>query len=184
MFKVINGGKMPTKGSKYSAAVDLYASEDVVIGAGDTAVVGLGVCIDNDFISKYIEILQDEKYNEIECYSDGNWIDFFKLSHYLELHPRSSLRAKGLISNTGIIDLDYKDEIKIIIHNSVKVLDSIQYENYISIKKVSVDNDFVIKKGDKIAQILLKEHKSYLFDIETDKARNGGFGSTDDEIQK
>jgi len=46
-------------------------------------------------------------------------IENFKLSHYLELHPRSSLRAKKLIAGVGVIDLDYKDEIKIIIHNPV-----------------------------------------------------------------
>jgi len=36
-----------------------------------------------------------------------------------------------------------------------------------------------IKKGDKIAQILLKEHKGYLLGIETEEERVGGFGSTD-----
>jgi hypothetical protein len=50
MLKTINGGKMPTKGSKYSACVDLYANEDVCIGAGETKIVGLGVCIDIDSI--------------------------------------------------------------------------------------------------------------------------------------
>ena len=52
-------------------------------------------------------------------------------------------------------------EIKIIIHN------------------FSYGGNFKIKKGDKIAQILLKEHKTYLFGIESDKERLGGFGSTD-----
>ena len=36
MFKTINGGKLPTKATKFSAAVDLYANADVVIKAGDT----------------------------------------------------------------------------------------------------------------------------------------------------
>jgi len=35
-----------------------------------------------------------------------------------------------------------------------------------------------IKKGDKIAQITLLEHKSYLFGVESDVERSGGFGST------
>ena len=48
MFKVFKDGKLPTKGSKYSAAVDLYAREDVVVGAGETVLVPLGVCIDLD----------------------------------------------------------------------------------------------------------------------------------------
>lgn len=32
--------------------------------------------------------------------------------------------------------------------------------------------------GDKIGQIILLEHKAYLFGIESDVERNGGFGST------
>ena len=37
MFKTINGGKLPTKATRFSAAVDLYANADVVIKAGETA---------------------------------------------------------------------------------------------------------------------------------------------------
>ena len=36
MFKTINGGKLPTRASKYSAFVDLYTNEDVIIGGGGT----------------------------------------------------------------------------------------------------------------------------------------------------
>ena len=145
MLKILTRGCEPTKGSKYSAGIDLYASEDVIIGTGETKLVGLGVCIDL------------EKYNK------------FLSSHYLELHPRSSLRAKGLISNTGIIDLDYKDEIKIIIHNPL---------NGIANRGAMNQRYFTIKKGDRIAQILLKEHKGYLLGVMNDDERTGGFGST------
>jgi dUTPase len=48
MFKTINGGKLPTKATKFSAAVDLYANADVVIKAGETYKVPLGVCIDEE----------------------------------------------------------------------------------------------------------------------------------------
>jgi dUTPase len=40
-------------------------------------------------------------------------------------------------------------------------------------------NDFYIHKGDKIAQIMLCPHKTYLFGIESEDERTGGFGSTD-----
>lgn len=39
MFKTVLDGKLPTRGSKYSACVDLYAREDVVIGAGETKLI-------------------------------------------------------------------------------------------------------------------------------------------------
>ena len=91
MFKILENGTAPTRGSKYSACVDLYASEDVVIGAGETAIVGLGVCIDFEtFMDDYPQIIT----------VNNTWLDFMA-SHYLQLNPRSSLRAKGLIPNTG-----------------------------------------------------------------------------------
>ena len=48
MLKILDDVCKPTKGSKYSAAIDLYAREGVVIGAGETVKVPLGVCIDSD----------------------------------------------------------------------------------------------------------------------------------------
>jgi len=120
-----------------------------------------------------------EQYKEIRFKEDYTSLkqDFIN-THYLELHPRSSLRAKGLISNTGIIDLDYKDEIKIIIHNPVDVKQIVENGYNYTILVDSDDCEFVIKKGDKIAQILLKEHKGYLLGVSSDEERNGGFGST------
>ncbi len=158
MFKVLTKGCEPTRGSKYSACVDLYASEDVVIGAGETKLVGLGIRIDEEFLRKTVfgrNIGLKTRLLEYE-------IDFFKKSHYLQLMLRSSLGKKGLVlpNGVGIIDLDYQDEIKMIISN------------------FSYGGNFEVKKGDKIAQITLLEHKSYLFEIESDEERKGGFGST------
>ena len=48
MFKQINGGKLPQRAKKYSASFDVYANEDVVIGAGETKLVGLGIAIDTE----------------------------------------------------------------------------------------------------------------------------------------
>ena len=98
MFKVLCEGCAPTKGSEYSAGIDLYASEDVVIMAGETAIVGLGVCIDLD--------------NFLDGANSKEIYDFVN-SYYMELHPRSSLRAKGLVAGVGIIDLDYVPHCKL-----------------------------------------------------------------------
>jgi dUTPase len=160
MFKVLDEVCKPTKGSKYSAAVDLYAREDIVIGVGETKIVPLGVCIDlkNLTISTGIS-------------SPGH--GHFLRTHYLQLEPRSSLRAKGLQAGTGIIDIDYPDEIKIIIHNPIG-----NNFAYMAKKSSFSTNIFTILKGEKIAQILLKEHKTFLMGIETEEKRTGGFGST------
>ena len=138
MLKTINNGKMPTKGSKYSVCVDLYANESIVIGAGETAIIPLGVCLD---------------YDKFPISVQNNMKNF-----YLQLEPRSSMRAKGLIGGTGIIDIDYEDEIKIILHN--------------------LGTNFTVSKGDRIAQIMLCEHSSWRLGIETDDKRVGGIGST------
>ena len=169
MFKVLVDGCKPTKGSKYSACVDLYASEDVVIGAGKTKLIGLVVCVDENNLKSIGG----------EYVGDGFYEDFLN-SHYLQLMLRSSLGKKGLMlsNGVGVIDLDYKDEIKMIIYNS-----NFSYERDFAEAPMNVfkdyDDIFTIKKGDKIAQITLLEHKSYLFGIESDVERSGGFGSTD-----
>jgi dUTPase len=156
MLKTIKGGTPPTRGSRHSACIDLYAREDVTISAGETVKVPLGICIDEEKLNK---IIQNESLHH----------SYFMKSHYLQLEPRSSLRAKGIQAGTGIIDLDYQDEIMIILHNPLTMNevyngDHLEYFN--------------IKKGDKIAQIMLCEHKSLLMGIDTDIERIGGFGSS------
>ena len=193
MFKILDEVCKPTKGSKYSAAIDLYAREDVVIGAGETKIIPLGVCIDFD----NLEDLAMSETNIYFKYTRGE-IEAIKCqfleSHYLQLEPRSSLRAKGLISGTGIIDIDYKDEIEIILSNPIqyidKVIDIDEGADYIEIDylgspssreygiEVKYSSSFKIKKGDKIAQIMLKGQKTYLMGISTEDKRVGGFGST------
>lgn len=171
MLKTIVKGCEPTKGSKYSACIDLYASEDVVIGAGETVLVGLGVKIDSIKLNKIAD-------------DHINGIDDFMESHQLNLHIRSSMSAKhGLIiaNGTGIIDLDYEDEIKICLHNPMT---NICFDRCGNLASKTIGEREIskahIKKGQKIAQISLVEHKSYLFGIESEDERVGGFGSTDE----
>jgi len=175
MFKVLDEICTPTKGSKYSTCVDLYAREDVMIGAGETVLVPLGVCIDLPHIEDYL----------IKTY--GMELKDFMKSHYLQLMLRSSLSKELIIANgVGIIDIDYKDEIMIRLHNPITYIEN---DGHIDLQlygrpdkyapKSSVyEREYTIKKGDKIAQIMLCEHKSYLIGIDTDKERIGGFGST------
>lgn len=121
MFEVLDKKCTPTKGSKYSACIDLYAREDVVVGAGETVKVPLGVCINLDEVFKvffnthktFDEAIEDVTYNKSrqQPYELRQSFDFELKKHYLQLEPRSSLRAKGLTAlGSGIIDLDYKDE--------------------------------------------------------------------------
>ena len=189
MLKTLVEGCEPIKGSKFSAGVDLYASEDCIIGAGETKIIGLGVCIDlevlrsilgeevKDFIEVTMKNCSENTKETTYTYLSHSKVNKFSESHYLELHPQNSIRAKGLISGVEIIGLDFEDEIKIIIHNPLTS------ENLTSDDNRYINDAFIysgheIKRGEKIAQILLKEHKSYLFGIKSDEDRIGGFGST------
>ena len=168
MFKVLIPGCEPTRGSKFSACVDLYASEDITIGAGETKIIGLGISLDIDFnwINRKFNNLSDDKKEEYK--------EHFLSSHYLQLNPRSGFRVKGYLSHTGIIDLDYPKEIKIIIHKPMTFFDVMLKVFTFGI--IDISKNF--KKGDKIAQVTLMEHKSYLFDIKSEEEREDGFGST------
>lgn len=179
MLKVLDDVCKPTKGSKYSAAIDLYAREDVIIGAGETVKVPLGVCIDLEKLANRLFNMENFSISiQTNIFLEEDF-NIFKMRHYLQLEPRSSLRAKGLIAGTGIIDLDYKDEIMIILHNPVYKVDTYYQGGSIDLGCFNGGTHFKINKGDKIAQILLKEHKTYLMGIDTQEERIGGFGSTD-----
>lgn len=196
MFKILDEVCTPKRGTKYSAYVDLFAREDCTIGAGETKIVKLGVKIDLDKLAK---TLYDVSYSYIlKAHNKVLQEDFhnFLQKHYIEVALRSSLGVKGLIiaNGIGIIDLDYPDEIGLILQNSIqnidKTIDIDRKEDYIEIDyygspnersdgiKVKYSSSFKIKKGDKVAQCTLKEHKGYLMGYESDTIRDGGFGST------
>ena len=176
MFKVLDKVCVPKRSTKYSAYVDLFAREDITIGAGETKIVPLGVKLDLNKLSKalfevsysYIlrshnKVLQEE-------------FDKFMKSHYLEVALRSSLAVKGLIipNGIGIIDLDYPDEIGLIVHNPFT-----NKKTYWKDEWELIDTRYNIKKGQKVAQCTLKKHKGYLMGYESDVVRDGGYGSTD-----
>ena len=199
MFKVLVEGCEPTRGSKYSACVDLYSSEDVTIGAGETKVIGLGVAIDEEFIRNMVDEYHgysNDLRSGANATIDKDYAKFCKETHeknfekfcrtkYMQLMLRSSLGKKGLVlpNGVGIIDLDYKDEIKMIVHNQLAIQKMEMHvkdepNRQILTLQQNREKSCVVKKGDKIAQITLLEHKCYLFGVDTDKERNGGFGST------
>ena len=226
MFKILDEACTPVRATKYSAAVDLRAREDVVIGAGETALIPLGVKIDFESIKKeyisdeygeydiamksypnqfreWVSGLEDKNdYFEFELYDGksmgdtdfnseykeelveyykveyfGSRLKDFMRKHYLQLMLRSGLGKKGLIlpNGVGIIDLDYQDEIMMIIHNPLRLnaqdIETMTYD-------LNVLTDCKINKGDRVGQIVLLEHKSYMFDIDSEDERTGGFGST------
>ena len=81
----------------------------------------------------------------------------------MQIRPRSGLATKGKQAIFGTIDSDYRGEVGAIIYNSS-------------------DDEFVVKKGDRIAQCLIAPVIIASFNAvdelsETERG-NGGFGST------
>ena len=188
MFKILDGACTPKRGTKYSAYVDLFAREDITIGAGETKIVKLGGKLDMDFFeSMFNPDKLDFKtakvgglYSDDELRIQKHQLHNFLKSHYLEIALRSSLGVKGLIiaNGIGIIDLDYPDEIGLIVYNPVTIFEDGENSDGSSYSGYNND-EFHIKKGDKVAQCTLKVHKGYLMGYETETLRIGGFGSTD-----
>ena len=175
MFKKLTADAiLPKRQTRFSAGYDVFANEDKVIAAGQTELIGLGIAIDLEqikgrFIGAY---LSD---NGADEYFDEHAFTEFKERHYFELHIRSSLRVKGLTSlGTGVIDIDYDQEIKMVVHNPLKVK-----EGNMCFVANCYDN-YKINKGDKIGQLILVPHAGHLMPSEytLDNERVGGFGSS------
>jgi dUTP pyrophosphatase len=81
-----------------------------------------------------------------------------------KIEARSSMAVKGIDVGAGVIDSDYRGEIKILLINST-------------------NDEFEIKKGERVAQMILIPHsteKMIVVDglIDDTERGDGGFGST------
>ena len=124
---------IPTIGTLHSAGFDIYSNEDAIIQAGERKAVSTGIAI---------EIPEGK---------------------VLLLWDRSGMGYKGMHRFAGVIDSDYRGEIKVILFNSTK-------------------EPFEIKKGDRIIQGVIQDYYTPEF-IETKELSDShrgekGFGST------
>ena len=125
---------IPQRGTEGSAGLDLASVERISIPAGEYALVKTGIALELPYGS------------------------------YGRIAPRSSLATKGIEVGGGVIDRDYRGEIKVLLRNHAQA-------------------DYVIFPGDRVAQIIVE--KVMEVDVkETDTLSNTvrgarGFGSTD-----
>jgi len=134
-FKKINDkATTPTFGSKHSAAMDFYSCQDVELQPGDYTLVETGIVVE---------------------IPEGYWGN---------IRDRSGLAAKHAIHTlAGVIDSDYRGEIKIVLINLSK-------------------ETYNIKIGDRIAQMIISKHESPMLEevseLEDTDRGEGSFGST------
>ncbi len=147
------GAIMPKYAHESDAGMDVYALEDVMILPMETKIIPTG-----------IKVAIPEGYE-------------------IQVRPRSGISSKTplRISNSpGTIDTGYRDEIGIIVTNT-SVCD--QGTVYTINEKGNKQGTYHIKKGDRIAQLVLQEVPKIKW-IPTDNVkaigedRGGGFGST------
>lgn len=161
-FEII-AGKLPSRGTKDSAAYDLYVAEDTVIPCYQKQMEKLKHLptvanpINLGTLEKYTSALQAKP----TLVPLGVCCELDK-GTYLEIMLRSSTPLKYWLiqpNAPGIIDKDY-------------------YPNQIYLQLINLSPvDIILHKGDRIAQGIIK---SYLTteDDNADGVRDGGFGST------
>ena len=136
--KLTANAKMPIYGTEYAAGADLYsaAGEEIVIGPGETVMVGTGIA----------------------CEIPEGLVGL--------IYARSGLACKKDLApanKVGVIDSDYRGEIKVALHNHGSETRSIE-------------------AGERIAQFVLTPYIKAEFEEadsldETDRGE-GGFGSS------
>lgn len=124
---------VPERKTEGAAGYDLYASEDTIIPSQHRALVSTGIAI---------KLPQ-------------NSVGIIK--------SRSSMACKEIDACAGVIDSDYRGEVKVLLHNT-------SYE------------DYEVKTGARVAQLLVMPILTLPFvlvdDLEKTKRGKSGFGST------
>lgn len=136
--KVINisNNLLPLYQTKGSAGMDLYANigEDIIVPPNGKAVIPTGLMVE------------------------------IPIGYYFEVCGRSGLLFKyGVKGYDGVIDSDFRGEIKAYLHN------------------IS-DEPFTVKNGERISQMILKKYETIEWEQVTElsdtERGTGGFGST------
>ncbi|MCX7708889.1 MAG: dUTP diphosphatase [Clostridia bacterium] len=146
---------LPKYANPGDSGMDVYAAEDVEIKPGETVIIPTGLKL---------------------AIPDG---------YEIQVRPRSGVSFKTplrLSNSPGTIDSGYRDELGIIMTNTSE-------SNSDADKVLPLDSKgnqkgtYGIKKGDRVAQIVLQEVPRIIFKVvdsvaELGNDRGGGFGST------
>lgn len=126
----------PTRGSQNAAGYDIYSNDYATICSGQTSMIPTGLAME------------------------------IPVGYFGAIYPRSGLSTKRglrLANCVGVIDADYRGEVKVPLYN-----DSAETQ--------------IVKNGDRIAQIVIQPCKDIEFaeveNLTSTKRGDGGFGST------
>lgn len=153
---------LPTKAHATDSGFDLYASEDVIIKPGETAVVPTGIAVK------------------------------LPAGYEATVRPRSGVTSRTKLRvQLGTIDNGYGGEIGIIVDstNSFTQTTKVTPLNYVGIDGKESDEEaviygsYIVRKGDKLAQLVVQpipnvESYEITGDIGDTDRGDAGFGST------
>jgi dUTP pyrophosphatase len=101
------------------------------------------------------------------------------INSWAEITTKSGLGSKGQLVYAGVIDQEYRGIVHVIMTN-VHLIKEIDSEGF----PIMRTDPIVIKKGEKVAQMIMNPHNSAFYveqvqelDMNTSRG-NGGFGST------
>ena len=130
---------MPTRGSKRATGHDLYANEGTEIPAGGQVMVETGIAVQLPY------------------------------NTYGRIAPRSGLAVKHRLTiNAGVIDADYRGEVKVVLVNQG-------------------NQPYRVEQGDRIAQLIIEkinnEELQEVANLDDTKRGTQGFGSSNTKAQ-
>lgn len=149
---------IPTRAHYNDAGLDCYALEDITLMPNIITEFTVQKVAYN--LTAQGDIRKAQTYFEINTIPLGFGLEVPD-GYMATIRPRSSMNAKGIITQIGTIDSGYRGEIKVVLINLT-------------------DRPILISKGDKICQIVIEP--VVLADLVEDlgeERKDGGFGSTD-----
>lgn len=148
---------IPRKSTPGSAGYDLYAPCDTIVRPG-RSVIPLGLAIELPYgYEASIQSRSGHASKGMEIILDNPVTKAYNNANERQYSIRVDIQVL-----TGVVDSDYRDEICAIVHNREGL-------------------HYTIRKGQKIAQMLLRKVEDADFEIcdeLTPSGRKGGFGST------
>jgi len=148
-----DSAKPPSYGSQEAAGLDLYSDCDLVVPSRQRDKISTGIAI------------EFKRSIDAPIKSPQGILTDTNESHYMRIAPRSGLAVnKNIDIGAGVIDSDYRGEIFVCLINNG-------------------DEEFVVNKGDKIAQMILTRYdrfQRYTVQNVLSSTQRGcdGFGST------
>lgn len=174
-IKLIDG-KVPTKGSEYAAAYDIYVPKDTILVSGRQVIpTGFMIALP-PYWSADIRPRSGFSVRGMEVYVRTTYTDGMTPPFVVE--EKMNIDADVLL---GLIDSDYRNEVGVMVINRQKFVtaEAKTYHSY-----TIIDNEYIIKKDTRIAQMKIDSlgEREYVFEVvdELDKTidRGGGYGHT------